>query len=347
MPKPNTSPLDAKLDWLKDRLNKTIDIAMERVVAHDENPKYYPLPTDPKSLERALHKMFEALPRKNKKDTIEKVNKTLKAGKAARTKIYGDLVDINFRSTAAVVAQVKTKPVPANRKFTQADVTEIRTRLKLPTAVKSQKPPVPAQVVEATELGFEVINLTCVRPTDIRKDEMSIAGVGIDNLGEETQVAPVFVGNFKKGETLALGNQGKILNFKLTVGEFPKTFFASVFLVEKDWLRNSDFVNGLQIFLFSVAAALIAIASVMVVVGLAGGPFAPMLTLVILVAGGVFGMAWTAVRRMVDDISFANGDTLVLDAPVAPGTVFSIDPFGFDIGELKGKYTATARWVTA
>ena len=348
MRKPNTSPLDTKLDWLRDRLNKTIDIAMERVVAHDENPKYYPLPTDPKSLERALHKLFEALPRKNKKDTIEKVNKTLKAGKAARTKIYGDLVDINFRSSAAVVEQVKTKPVPANLKFTQADVTEIRTRLKLPTAVKSQKSkPVPAQVVEATELGFEVINLTCVRPTDVRKDEMSIAGVGIDNLGEDTQVAPFFVGDFKKGETLELGNQGKILNFKLTVGAFPKTFFASVFLVEKDWLRNSDFVNGLQIFLFSVAAALTAISLVMVVVGLAGGPFAATLTAVVMGAGAFFGLAWTAVRRMVDDISFPNGDTLVLDAPVAPGTVFGIDPLGFEIGELKGKYTATARWVTA
>jgi hypothetical protein len=347
MRKPNVKTLDEKLDYVKGRLAKTIDIALERVVAHDENPSYFPLPNDPKSLERAMHRMFQALPRKNKKDVIEKVNRTLKAGREARTKIYGDLVDIDFRSTTPTVGQVKAKPVPDNIKFTDADLTEMRSRLKLPTSVKPQKPPKPTQVVEATELAFEVVNLTCLRPTDIRKDEMNIGGVGIDNVGAGIDVAPFFVGDFKKGETVALGNQGKILNFKLTVGEFPKTFVAAVFLVEKDWLRNSDFVNALQIAIFATATALIAISSVMVIVGLAGGPFAPILTLAIMGAGAFLGMVWTAVRRMVDDISFPNGDTLVIDAPVAPGTIFNVDPLSFQVGELKGAYQATARWITA
>ena len=147
MPRRTTTQLDAKLDWVKDRLKKTVDIAMERVIAHNESPKTFPLPADPKSLERALHKVFEALPRKSQKDTIEKVNKTLKAGREARTKIYGDLVDIDFRSTAPVLQQVKTKPVPAIVKFTQADLTEVRSRLKMPSVVKPQKPskPTPRQ----------------------------------------------------------------------------------------------------------------------------------------------------------------------------------------------------------
>jgi hypothetical protein len=349
MSKRNTTQLDAKLGWIKDRLAKTVDIAMERVIAHNENPQYYPLPSNPKSLERALHKLFEALPRKNQKDTIEKVNKTLKAGRDARTKIYGDLVNIDFRSTAPVIQQVKVKPVPANLKITEADLTEIRSRLKLPSAVKPQKPskPTPAQAVEATELAFEVINLTCVRPTDVRKDETSVAGVGIDNLGEAIEVAPFFIGDFKKGETLALGAKGRLFNFKLTVGEFPKTFFAAIFLVEKDWLRNSDFVNGLVILLAAVAAALSAISLTLLIVGLAGGPVTVALLEVVMGATVVFGLASTAVRRMIDDFSFPNGDTLLLDAPVAPGTVFNIDPLGFQIGELKGQYKATARWITA
>jgi hypothetical protein len=50
---------------------------------------------------------------------------------------------------------------------------------------------------------------------------------------------------------------------------------------------------------------------------------------------------------MVDDISFPTGDTLVLDGPVAPGTIFDIDPLGIQVGELKGQYTATARWVAS
>lgn len=346
MPKVSTAQLDRKIDWVKDRMAKTIDIALERVIAHNENPQYYPLPSDPRSLERAFHRLFEALPRKNQKDAIERVNKTLKAGRDARTKIYGDLANVDFRSKTSIVEQVKIKPVPEVFKFTQADMTELRSRLKRPAA-RPQKPtrPAPAQGVGATELAFEVVNLTCVRPTDIRKDETNLAGVGVDNVGEEINVAPFFVGNFKAGDSLALNN--KILNFKLTVGEFPKTFISAIFLVEKDWVRNSDFVNALQIVLFATATALIAIASVMVIVGLAGGPFAPILTAVILGAGAFFGLAWTAVRRMVDDISFPSGDTLVLDAPVAPGTIFDVDPLGIQIGELKGQYTATARWVAS
>lgn len=349
MPRPNTVSLDRKLDWVKDRLTKTIDIALERVIAHDENPAYFPLPSDPKSLEWALHRLFGTLPRRNKKDVIEKVNKTLKAGREARTKIYGDMANVDFRSKTPILDQVKIKPVPENLKITQADVTELRSRLKLPSVVKPQKPskPVPAQAVVATELAFEILNLTCVRPTDIRKDEMSLAGVGIDNIGEEIAIAPLFVGDFKKGETLALGAQGKIANFKLTVGEFPKTFFVAFFLVEKDWLRDSDFVNGLILLLFAITSALAAISVGMLIVGLAGGPFSAALMFIVMGANVVFGLASSAVRRMVDDFSFPNGDTLVLDADVAPGTVFDIDPLGFQIGELKGQYTATARWITA
>ena len=62
MPRPPiTSPLDTKLHWLKQRTSKSIDIALERVVAHNENPQYYPLPSDSKSLERALNRLFETL----------------------------------------------------------------------------------------------------------------------------------------------------------------------------------------------------------------------------------------------------------------------------------------------
>ncbi|HJQ69712.1 MAG TPA: hypothetical protein VKA70_12105 [Blastocatellia bacterium] len=346
MPKANTAQLDRKIDWVKDRLAKTIDIALERVIAHHENPQTFPLPNDPKSLERAFHKMFASLPRRSQKDAVERVNKTLKAGRDARTKIYGDLADVDFRSKTPIVDQVKVKPVPDAFKFTEADATELRNRLKSRAAKprKSSKPQ-PAQGVEALELAFEVVNLTCVRPTDVRKDEMSLAGVGIDNVGEEINVAPFFVGNFKSGDSLALNN--KIFNFKLTVGQFPKTFISSIFLVETDWIRNSDFVNGLLVVIFATASALVAIASVMVIVGLAGGPFAPILTAAILGAGAFLGLTWTALRRMVDDISFPNGDTLVLDAPVAPGTIFDVDPLGFQIGELKGRYTATARWVAS
>jgi hypothetical protein len=337
------------LDFVKDRVTKTVDIAWERVIAHNENPGYYPLPSDPRSLEQALHQLFESLPRKSQKDVIEKVNKTLKAGSAARKTIYGDLADVNFRSSTSLVNQIKTKPVPENMKFTDADLAEARSRLKLRT-VKPRKasPSAPAQAAEAAELGFDVVSLKCIRPTDINKDEINLAGVAVDNVGGELVVQPFFVGKFKRDDTQALGAQGRLFNFKLTVGEFPKTFTASVFLVEKDLVRNSDFVIALIKVCYALSLALNAIALGMIAVGLLGGPVSVALIIGLTIGGFVLLTVGRVLDIMRDDISCIGTDALVLDAPVAPGTIFDRDPLLFRAGRYdQGKYEGTIRWVTA
>ena len=140
MPVSNAAQVNTKLNFLKDRMKKIVDISLERVVAHNENPQYYPLPANSKSLERALHTMFKALPNRDQRKLIDKVNKTLKAGTAERKRIYGDLAEVNFRSSASLVDQVKTKPIPSNLKFTEADLNEIRGRLKLEPCKVSKAP---------------------------------------------------------------------------------------------------------------------------------------------------------------------------------------------------------------
>jgi hypothetical protein len=349
MPRQTSSQLNTKLNWLKDRMTKTVDIAWERVIAHNENPSYYPLPSGSNSLERALHQLFEALPRKNQKDVIEKVNKTLKAGSAARKTIYGDLADVNFRSSASLVDQIKTKPVPENMKLTDADITEARRRLKLPAAKpqKAERAKV-RQAAEATELGFDMVSLKCIRPTDIRKDEISLAGSAVDNVGGELVVQPFFVGDFKKDQSLDLGAKARLFNFKLTVGEFPKTFVAAVFLVEKDLLRNSAFVNALIKVCYITAGAAGVIALGMIAVGLLGGPVSVALIIGLVIAEFALGTIGKILDVMRDDVSCVGCDALVLDAPVAPGTIFDRDPILFRAGHYdQGKYEGTIRWVTA
>src|SRR5215216_1200308 len=156
----NILQLDTKLNWLKERVSRVIDMSLERVVAHNENPQYYPLPGDNKSLERALHRLFESLPARNKKKVIDKVNKTLKANSTERNRIYGDLAEVNFRSSASLVEQVKSKPLPSNIKLTQADVNELRRRQKL-QPVKPRKPArlVPAQAAVASQVTFVIESL--------------------------------------------------------------------------------------------------------------------------------------------------------------------------------------------
>ena len=349
MPRPPiTTPLNTKLDWLKQRTSKSIDIALERVVAHNENPQFYPLPSDSKSLERALNRLFETLPRKKQKDLIDKVNKTLKASSAQRKQMYGDLADVDFRSPSSVVNQVKIKPVPANLQVTEADLNEIRSRLKL-KPVKPQKPslsPVPTQIVEATEVGFEVVSLTCIKPSDLRTDEVNLTGSAVDNVGGALQLAPFFVGKFKKGETLPLGAKGRVFNFKLTVGAFPKTFIAVIFVVEKDLLRNSDFVDGVITFCVAAGAALAAISGGMIAVGVLGGPASAPLIVGVLVAELLLLAGGSVISKMRDDVSFPGSDALTLDAPVAPGTTFDRAPLPLEL-VIKGEYQAAIRWVTA
>ena len=348
MPRQGNSQLDTKLNWLKDRMAKTVDIAWERVIAHNENPSYYPLPSDTKSLERAFHQLFQALPRKSQKDLIERVNKTLKAGSAARANLYGDLAQVDFRSSTSLVNQIKTKPVPENMKFTDADINEARSRLKLNTAKPQKAARSIRQAAEATELGFDVVNLKCIRPTDIRKDEISLAGSAVDNVGGELVVQPFFVGDFKRDDNVGLGAKGRLFNFKLTVGEFPKTFVAAVFLVEKDLVRNSGLVTALIKVCYVTAAALSAITLGMVIVGIAGGPASVALIIGLFVAGIVISLTAKVLDAMRDDLSCVGCDALVLDAPVAPGTVFDRDPILFRAGYYnQGKYEGTIRWVTA
>jgi hypothetical protein len=350
MTRPNAAQLDTKLDFLKDRMKKIVDLSLERVVAHNEKPQDYPLPAESKSLERALHKMFNALPKKNQKRVIEKVNKTLKAGADERKRIYGDLAEVNFRSSVSMVEQVKSKPVPSALMFTEADLNAMRGKLKRSPA-RPQKLKQPAQAAEATEMSFIINNLTCNKPTDLRKDEVSLAGFAVDNIGGELELAPFFVGDFKKGETLALGGNGRVFNFKLTEGEFPKSFVAGLFLVEKDLLRNSDFVKGLIIFCTAASIALAAVSVGMLIVALAGGPASVALFIGVLVAEFLLGVTASILTKMLDDLSSVAIDTLTFDAPVAPGTTFDRTlsfAFGsFGIGERKGKYEAAVTWVTA
>lgn len=339
---PKLEQLHPKLGSLVERTTKAVDLAMEKVVAHHQNPQQYPLPADSKSLERAFHNLFEKLPALKRKKVINKANETLKASSSERTRIYGDLAQVDLRSAVSVGEQVKSLPLPANLRFTQAETKSVMAKFKT-LAAKPKATGRPRQAAEASEIGFVVQNLTCVKPNDIRKDEVSLAGFGVDNVGNAFNVAPFFVGKFKKGDTLGVG-AGNLFNFKLAEGVFPKAFTASFFLVEKDLLRNSDFINAVIISLQVAGAALVAIFEGMLIVAAAGGP----VSVALVIAAAVTGLGLVILAKvssiMLDDFSFDSIDVLVLDAPVAPGTTFDRS-FEIQVGVYRGKYRATAQWI--
>ena len=188
--------------------------------------------------------------------------------------------------------------------------------------------------------------MTCINPSELRTYEVNLTGSALDNVGGALQLAPFFVGKFKKGETLPLGAKGRVFNFKLTVGAFPKTFIAVIFVVEKDLLRNSDFVDGVIIFCVAAGAALAAISAGMIAVGVLGGPASAPLIVGVLVAESLLLAGGSVISKMRDDVSFPGSDALTLDAPVAPGTTFDRAPLPLEL-LIKGEYQAAIRWVTA
>jgi hypothetical protein len=350
-----------KLHLVTDRVKGAINLAMEKVVAHHDNPQQYPLPSDPKALERALHNLYSKLSNHKQKKMADKARINMKKTAAQRTQIYGDLMAVNLKSSVSIVQQVKTIPPPANFKFTASEITALKRKIgfgRPPVAkaktsaarAKGRTPAPPAAIALASDLSFFIDSLTCIKKSEIGKDEINLAGIGFDSAGVGTELPPFFVGKFKKGDTIAVGKNP--FNFKLDQAVFPQTFSAGLFIIEEDLLRNSDALDALMIVLVAVGGALFTISTAMCIVGLAGGPFSVAL-IVALFVGGVVATAigLYVLPLLADDFSAISFDLLTFDAPVEPGKQFdrtiAIEGAILGVNDIfNGKYQAAAHWLT-
>lgn len=348
-----------KLHLITDRVKGAINLAMEKVVNHDKNPQQYPLPSDPKSLERALHNLYSKLPNRKQKKMVEKASVNMKKTAAQRSQIYGDLMAVNLKSAVSIVEQAKAIPPPASFKLTEAEITALKRQVGA-AAVKPKKPATPTNAkgrtrvapaaALASELKFFIDSLTCNKKSEIGKDEISLAGIAFDSVGGSLNLAPFFVGKFKKGQTIAVGQNP--FSFKIDGIQFPATFSAGLFIIEKDLLRNSDALNALINVLLAVALALSVIALGMAIVGTLGGPGSIALMLAIFVTSLVLGaIARWVLPLLADDVSDIVFDSFTFDAPVGPGVSISrtIAIEGVFIGltdNFDGKYQAAVRWLT-
>jgi hypothetical protein len=362
-----------KLPLLKARLKNTVDLALIKVVAHRQNPSQNPLPSDPKSLERAFSDVFNAIPRRKQDDAMTRFQSLLSQSERAR--VYGDLGQVNFASSTSVVDQVKALPLPAALRFTQIDVDDLEQQIKAKRAVSTavhnignhvkaavgQAVAVQAvagrgiggraavqQAVLASEVKFEVVSAECIKPNDILKDEINLAVGTVDGLGAPLNAGPFFVGEFKKDDVIDLGAAAEF-TFKIDQTVFPASFPAFAFMVERDVIHNTELAGKLALALTVTAAAILSTALTICILGAAGVVTAPA-AVVAVVAMAIAGLALTAAGTTVlpllaDDISFANGDSLVLEAAPAIGSVFernvTISGFGT---HGRGEYNLVLRW---
>lgn len=97
--------LAPELKPIGEQLLRTMQLAMEKAVAHAHDPKKYPMPTARGSLESALLTRLRQLPKERQEQAIKKVMADVTAPARTRGQRYGDLAKVDLASAAPVTDQ--------------------------------------------------------------------------------------------------------------------------------------------------------------------------------------------------------------------------------------------------
>ncbi len=341
-----------KLLFLEKRLTDTLQLAAEKAAAHLSNPSAYPLPpANTRSMERALYEVAMALPKRKRDDFAEKLMTSVQGSPASRLSRFGDLAAIDLKKAMPVHEQVKAIAIPEAMKLTSDENALPDLKKFVPGALKKSKQLQPAQAVLATKLDFIVDSVTCNKTNDLKKDEIRMGAFGNDSTGASFNTDPFFVGKFKKNDSIPAGAKGNLFVFSAdggSVGGFPITYLAGLFLIEEDLIHNEELGNKLS-FAFALAMPLlIAAASGALFIPGTG----PTISTILFVAAGVSAfLGHYLIPAMIDDFSAVVTDTLVLEQqPLIGETISKTLEFtipGSVAGYKKAKYTAAVRWVTS
>jgi hypothetical protein len=341
-----------KVNFLRQRISNTIQLSLEKAAAHLNAPAKYPLPAGKESLEYAIADLVKDLPKRRQDKFFDKMNAALNANAAARKQKYGDLSKVDLLKTVSVAEQVKAIAVPENMRITEADIAGIKlpgkTRAKNEVAAGGIVPGRrPRQAVPGTVLQFAIENITCIETNDRRKDEVIFSAFVTDSIGALQEKNNFFTADFKEGDSKSPGAAGNLFDINLedsSVGGFPVSFAAGVFILEKGLFRGGDSAEKIGSIL-RLVGKLLAIASL-------GTIFIPSVGLPLALA--IVGVA--AVMTFVGDIMLFGGDDLsqvisdelVLETPPLVGETFARTlEIGFiEDGFIKpGKYSVAVRWT--
>jgi len=337
-----------KLKAVEKIAGNTVKLGFEKAVAHFENPALYPLPQGEKNLESAVFDLLSVLPKKKRNKLIDKVNELLKAPAEKRTQVYGDIVNVDFRSAVSIAEQVKNKPELKKYSFTEKEIEEFNSAFK--TLIANSNLPQPQQAASAGTLGFFVDSMTCLNPDDAFKDEVSLGGFLIDSVGNTIDLAPRFIGKFRKNETVSLGANNKLFTVTIDPALQQQTFSAKLFIIESDLVSNLDVLEK-TILVFSIISVTLLVAGIAIIIA---GALGAAVTVNALLAAWISGLGVNLISHYIlpllgDDISNISTDTLFLDGRIEIGTEFTRTieiGKGFDFNStFDGKYTAAARWV--
>jgi hypothetical protein len=223
-----------KLQKLAERMASGFELAIEKVVAHLQDPKRYPLPSGTKTTEHRLRALVEQLPATKRRELAKQIMPRVEAGKAERERRLGDLAKIDLRSKQSVVEQLKSVPLPDALRLTQVDVTAIKREIdEILEDLQDIVPPGPAP--ELNTLLARVLEVRCVKTADVRKDKITLTGLAVDNLGNAQPFGPINLGEFKDGKAVPFPGPDhlQVATFDITQGDqFPKEFSVFFTMIE-------------------------------------------------------------------------------------------------------------------
>jgi hypothetical protein len=256
---------DPKLRAIVNRVFLTARMAAEKAVAHSAEPANFPITPDPKSLEHVFLSRFKKLPVEKQQAAVLKAMPGIKASEAARTRIYGDLAKVNIRQATSVEAQAGALPFPAKLKLPLnhlKSITNLHGQILGPGAIVPAGPAEASEKISeasavqttTTKLEFRVHKVICVDETngflgsEAGNDEIALGCTSVDETGDVQKTSPFTVGNnFDDGEQKAYSPPKQLHWFNLLEGnKFPKSYFVTLILAEKDMGDLGDYVIELM-----------------------------------------------------------------------------------------------------
>jgi len=233
---------DPKLRKIALRIVREAELAMEKVAANHAEPSKFPLTSDPKSIETILASRFATLTAPTKQAAGIRAVQRINSPSSARSKRFGDLIAIDLTKATTVDAQAEALPLPADLKLSPNYLNSLRN-------LHGQVLVSPGLVPQATtdNLWLRIHSVKCVEETsDPGADEMFLGGTEIDESGDTRKISAFHVRDFHDGDEKMYDPPKKFTGFNLREGkEFPKSYFVTIVLAEKDWGGLADYLDDL------------------------------------------------------------------------------------------------------
>lgn len=284
------------------------ELAAEKVAAHHHQPKAFALPKQAGALESILQERFTTLPALVKSKAATSAQARLAQPASVRTTRLGPLGAVDLASAEPVETQMKKVELPK----VKMTVKELAAAVGAPAAQAATSAP-PLRQVE-----LRIHRVRCVDETngfagtERGADEIHLAGTEVDESGDTRKISAFKVRNFgQDGDVKDYSPLKQFTFFNLGEGtKFPKSYFVTFVLAEKDMGGLPDFVDKLYSWVKEkVITALTA--AIGGAIGASGGPIGAIIGVAV---GWAVGKVYEIFKSVWEDDVFAPV-TVRLDVP--------------------------------